>query len=164
MVGLLSLPTELQLQILTYIVQSLDEAPSEAKFDQEPSIHLVRSSNHPLKDLSLVCSELRQLVLPALFEYACINILDQQGEEIKKTQTREPTASVGPFGEWKTAARAKVWQIVIDQHPSLHRIYEQLRCENNSQELAVRQTYLQHGLKMAGKSLIWLLSLASSGI
>lgn len=107
MVGLLSLPTELQLQILTYIVQSLDEAPSEAKFDQEPSIHLVRSSNHPLKDLSLVCSELRQLVLPALFEYACINILDQQGEEIKKTQIQELTASVGLFGEWKRRPEQK---------------------------------------------------------
>lgn len=80
MASLLSLPTELQLQILTYIVESLDEAPSETNFDKEPSIQLARRSQHPLKDLSLFCLELRQLVLPALFEYPCVHVLKQTAD------------------------------------------------------------------------------------
>ncbi|KAE9988952.1 hypothetical protein EG327_003165 [Venturia inaequalis] len=93
MASLLSLPTELQLQILSYIVNSLDEAPSERNFDKEPSIHLVRSSQHILKDLSLACSELRQLVLPALFEYVCINV----DYGFRTNKFLEPIATVGSF-------------------------------------------------------------------
>lgn len=80
MASLVSLPTELQLQILTYIVESLDEAPLEINFDKEPSIQLAWRSQHPPKDLSLVCSELRQLVLPALFEYACVHVPEQTAD------------------------------------------------------------------------------------
>lgn len=96
MTSLLSLPTELQLQILTHLVDSLDEAPSETNFDQEPSYRLERSSKHILKNLSLVCSELRQLVLPALFEYACVKDLEPSDHLLRRA------ISSGVFDGWSS--------------------------------------------------------------
>lgn len=91
MTSLMSLPTELQLEILAWIVASLDRAPSEAKFDSPPSTDLVRNSLHPLIELSLVCSFWRQLVLPKLFQYACIDIR-QQIRKVTKRGGQFPSA------------------------------------------------------------------------
>ncbi|KAK3686901.1 hypothetical protein LTR37_019343 [Vermiconidia calcicola] len=64
-----SLPEELQLQIF----QQLDSLPpSELKARQEPSLQVIRSAQHPLKDLSRVSKRWRRIVLPLLFKHACL--------------------------------------------------------------------------------------------
>ncbi|QDS72348.1 hypothetical protein FKW77_008011 [Venturia effusa] len=84
MPNLLSLSTELRLEIINCIVESDDEAPSEINFDKEPTVYLTRSSEHPLKDLSLVCSELRELVLPQLFAYCNVYVLEKDASLLEQ--------------------------------------------------------------------------------
>ncbi|KAK3722496.1 hypothetical protein LTR37_002488 [Vermiconidia calcicola] len=75
------LPEELQLQIF----QQLDSLPpSELKARQEPSLQVIRSAHHPLKDLSRVSKRWRRIVLPLLFKHACLRFDEPEprGNEI----------------------------------------------------------------------------------
>jgi hypothetical protein len=67
-------PDKIASEILSYTIMPVLRAPLEVSFNKEPSANFVQSSSHQMKDISLICRDWRQLILPHLFEYACVNV------------------------------------------------------------------------------------------
>ncbi|CAF9936663.1 hypothetical protein IMSHALPRED_010844 [Imshaugia aleurites] len=76
MTSLLDLPLELVEQIISVLAE--EKPPSVKLLHEEPSASLLRSSYHPLKDLSQACSATRELCFPGLFSAVKVN-LDSTG-------------------------------------------------------------------------------------
>ncbi|KAL8918073.1 MAG: hypothetical protein Q9208_007595 [Pyrenodesmia sp. 3 TL-2023] len=65
--GFRSLPTETVQQIIGYL--AIEEPSSVKNLQQEPSLCLLESDDKPLKNLSLTCRSLRNLVFSFLFQF-----------------------------------------------------------------------------------------------
>ncbi|KAI4143975.1 MAG: hypothetical protein L6R39_004370 [Caloplaca ligustica] len=65
--GFGKLPVEVVEEVIGYL--ALEEPASTKELRQEPSIHLFESGSKPLKNLSLTCASLRNMVFPFLFQF-----------------------------------------------------------------------------------------------
>ncbi|KAL4943027.1 hypothetical protein BDV06DRAFT_211389 [Aspergillus oleicola] len=93
-----SLPTELLDEII-YCLSS--PSPSSNRLHQPPTDQLTRSRTRDLKNLSLTCSRLLELVRPPLFSHGCFDIQDADAylSFISKSElSRYITSVVESFG------------------------------------------------------------------
>lgn len=104
-----SLPEELHLRILEH----LDSVPpSELRARQEPSLKLILSDSHPLKNVSLLSKHWRRIVLPLLFRYACLQIDGQIQSSWLKCCLYDGTTM--KFGNAENSPPANVDQYHLD--------------------------------------------------
>ncbi|KAL4926226.1 F-box domain protein [Aspergillus undulatus] len=94
-----SLPTELLDEIIACLSSS---PPSSNRLHQNPSAQLTRSRNRDLKNLSLTCSRLLELVQPPLFSHSCfeLNDLDAYLSFISESQLSRYVTSVVVKGDY----------------------------------------------------------------